>query len=1135
MENNTSKLLNLGKISGQLEPPGFLEHQTESFNSFLDKGIEDLIFSINPIKEAGMILEFSKYYIEPSQISYEECRERRVTYQGKIKSQAKLKLPGGEIKEQEVILANIPLMSDSGTFLINGTQRVVVSQLTRSPGVYFEKIPEDQPGSLCITAYLIPDRGTWIDFEVERNGTIWVRIDKKSRRVPITVLLRAAGLSTDDDLFKVFNNSYKSEIGYEAIEAGDYLDLDKIKSDYKDELLKEGTLLTGRLVYLLKDLGLENIPIIRNEVSKALITTLKKDTTKNSDEAYLEIYKKLKPGEMPSLETAKRFVNLLLFDSKRNNLDKVGRYKINKRLGVAVPETNTTLTLEDIIAITRQLIKLYEGLEDYDDIDHLGNRRVKLVGELLLGHLKAALAKLDRIIRDKMIVTPHQEITPSRIVSSRPLSTAFKEFFTASQLSQYLDEINPLASLTHKRRLSSLGPGGLHRERAGIEVRDVHHSHYGRICPIETPEGANIGLINTLSTYSRINDYGFIVTPYFKVKSGKRTSEILYLTADEEKTLFVADPTTSIGDDDSIISNQLTARKGSELVSTTKERINLMNVSPRQIFSISASLIPFLEHDDANRALMGSNMYRQAVPLLYPEPPLVGTGLETKVAIDSGEALVAKNDGLVDYLDAGKIIISNDNSLKDTYILSKFQRTNQSTVFNQYPIVEKGQRIEKGQIIADSQSIYQGELSLGRNVLVAFMVWGGYNYEDAIIISEKLVRDDVFTSLHVEEYEIQARELKVATEEITRDIPGESEESLNNLEETGIIRLGAEVKAGDILVGKVTPRGEGELSPEDRILRAIFGEKASNVKNTSLRLPPGEQGVIVGVTVHSLENGDELPSGVIKSVKVRVAQKRKINVGDKIAGRHGNKGVIAKVLSEEDMPFLEDGTSVDIILNPLGVPSRMNVGQILEMYLGWIASKMGTRFVVPIFDGPKLPEITELLKEANIPGEGRVPLKDGKEGNYFLNEVSIGKMYVFKLIHLVEDKIHARAIGPYSLITQQPLGGKTQFGGQRFGEMEVWALEGHGAAYTLQEMLTIKSDDISGRNKTFRDIVKGKGVSAPGCPESFKVLIQELRSLCLDVILMANEEKKSALKTQLLPIQDKVAAGAIFRGDGDYE
>ncbi len=1133
MENNSSRVLNLGKISSQLEPPGFLEHQTQSFKSFLDKGIEDLIMSINPIKEAGMILEFSKCYIEPSQISYEECRERRITYQGKIKSQARLKLPGGEIKEQEVILANIPLMSDSGTFLINGTQRVVVSQLTRSPGVYFEKIPEDQPGSLCITAYLIPDRGTWVDFEVERNGTIWVRIDKKSRRVPITVLLRAAGLSTDDDLSKVFMNSYKSEIGYEAIEADDYLDLDKIKPDHKDELLKEGTQLTPRLLYLLKELGLEKIPVIRNEISKPLVTTLKKDNTKNSDEAYLEIYKKLKPGEMPSLETAKRFVNLLLFDIKRNNLDKVGRYKINKRLGVTVPETNTTLTLDDVIAITKHLIKLYEGLEDYDDIDHLGNRRVRLVGELLLGHLKAALAKLDRIIRDKMIVTPHQEISPSKIVSSRPLSTAFKEFFTASQLSQYLDEINPLASLTHKRRLSSLGPGGLHRERAGIEVRDVHHSHYGRICPIETPEGANIGLINTLSTYSRINDYGFIITPYFKVNSGKKTSEILYLTADEEKALFVADPTTAIGDDGNIIYDQLTARKGSELVSTTKEKINLMNVSPRQIFSISASLIPFLEHDDANRALMGSNMYRQAVPLLYPEPSLVGTGLETKVAIDSGEALVSRNSGLVDYIDAGKIVIIDDNGSKDEYILSKFQRTNQSTVFNQYPIVEKGQQIEKGQIIADSQSIYQGELSLGRNVLVAFMIWGGYNYEDAIIISEKLVRDDVFTSLHVEEYEIQARELKIATEEITRDIPGESEESLSNLEETGIIRLGAEVKAGDILVGKVTPRGEGELSPEDRILRAIFGEKASNVKNTSLRLPPGEQGVIVGVTVHSLENGDELPSGVIKSVKVRVAQKRKINVGDKIAGRHGNKGVIAKVLSEEDMPFLEDGTPVDIILNPLGVPSRMNVGQILEMYLGWVASKMGVRFVVPIFDGPKLKEITELLKEANIPREGRAPLKDGKEGNYFLNEVSIGKMYVFKLIHLVEDKIHARAIGPYSLITQQPLGGKTQFGGQRFGEMEVWALEGHGAAYTLQEMLTIKSDDITGRNKTFRDIVKGKGVSTPGCPESFKVLIQELRSLCLDVILMTSDEKKPAQKTQLLSIQDKLATGVIFGGDGD--
>ncbi len=1128
-----TKVVNLGKIKEIYEAPNFLELQLASYRMFLRDGVDELLKGLSPIKEAGSVLELTQARVEDSSISIEDAMEKGLTYQGRLKATARLKLPSGEIKEQEVILANIPLISKSGTFVVNGTQRVVVGQLTRSPGIYFEKVPEEQPGSLFIKASLIPDRGTWMDFETEMNGVMWVRMDKKSRRVPITTLLKAIGQCNSFDIIKTFSAAEEIELDLnnDSIPPDCYLHESKISENIREVLKEKDNLLNDHSVSLLKEKGFIKVSAVKYDIPKALQATLKKDSITSSGEAYLEIYKKLKPGEMHNIDTAKRYLNQLLFETKRNDLKVAGRYKLNKRLGLNTPLNITTLTPEDFIAITRVIINLYEGVGYFDDIDHLGNRRVRLVGELLLAHLKGGLAKLERIIRDKMTTTTLQDMSPTRLVSSRPLTTACKEFFTTSQLSQFLDEINPLASLTHKRRLSSLGPGGLHRERAGIEVRDVHHSHYGRICPIETPEGANIGLINSLATYSFTNEHGFLLTPYFKVIAGRRTQELVHLTADEERNYHIADATTPMDEDGNILVDEIMIRKGADLISVHKEKVDLIDVSPKQVFSISAALIPFLEHDDANRALMGSNMYRQAVPLLYPEPPLVGTGLEKKVAMDSGEVVLSSESGVVDYVDASKISVLANEGNRNDYTLAKLLRTNQSTVFNQFPVVEKGQKVEKGHILADSQATSQGELSLGRNILVAFMIWEGYNYEDAIIISERLVKDDVFTSLHMEEYEVHTRELKVGQEEITNDIPGESEEALKDLDENGIVRIGAEVKAGDILVGKVSPRGEGELSPEDRILRAIFGEKASSVKNTSLRLPPGEQGIVVGASVRSIEERDELPSGVLKSVKVRVAQKRKITVGDKMAGRHGNKGVVAKILSEADMPFLEDGTPVDMVLNPLGVPSRMNVGQILEMYLGLVAHILGVRFAIPIFDGPKINEVKKMLSMAGLPEEGKVILRDGRTGHPFINKISIGRMYMFKLIHLVEDKIHARAIGPYSLITQQPLGGKSHFGGQRFGEMEVWALEGHGAAYTLQEMLTIKSDDISGRNRTFRDIVKGEKVSTPGCPESFKVLIQELRSLGLDVVLLSEEQPKTTLKLPLVRNGEKVSVSLFLEGE----
>jgi DNA-directed RNA polymerase subunit beta len=939
-------------------------------------------------------------------------------------------------------------MTEKGTFIINGAERVIVSQLVRSPGVYYhENI--DPSGKKIYGATVIPNRGAWLEFETDVNDNIFVRVDR-TRKLPATVLIRALGHGSNGQILELFDDD-------------------------------------------------ENVRL-----------TLERDNTESVEEALVEIYKRLRPGEPPTVDSARSLLETLFFDSKRYDLAKVGRYKLNKKLKLDVDLHIRHITREDIVAAMKRMLALMKGEGHADDIDHLGNRRLRSVGELLQNQFRIGLSRMERVVRERMTIQDVDVITPQVLINIRPVVAAMKEFFGSSQLSQFMDQTNPLAELTHKRRLSALGPGGLSRERAGFEVRDVHHSHYGRMCPIETPEGPNIGLIGSLSTFARINEYGFIETPYRRVdkERGVVTSQIDYLTADEEDQYVTAQANAPLDAEGKFSEAKVNARHGHDILVVPAERVDYMDVSPKQVVSIATALIPFLEHDDANRALMGSNMQRQAVPLLRTDSPLVGTGMEYKAAKDSGVVIIAKRAGIADRVTADEIIIKTDEGTLDKYKMLKFTRSNQGTCINQKPIIKKGDRIEADQIIADGPSTDNGELALGRNVLIAFMTWEGYNYEDAILISEKMVKEDYFTSIHIEEYECDARDTKLGPEEITRDIPNVGEDVLKDLDERGIIRVGAEVRPGDILVGKVTPKGETELTAEERLLRAIFGEKAREVRDTSLRVPHGEAGKIVDVKVFTRENGDELAPGVNQLVRCYIAQKRKISVGDKMAGRHGNKGVISRILPQEDMPFMPDGTPIEIVLNPLGVPSRMNIGQVLETHLGLAAKSLGRKLATPVFDGATEDDVYETLRIAGLQANGKTILYDGRTGMPFDNEITVGYMYVLKLAHLVDDKIHARSTGPYSLVTQQPLGGKAQFGGQRFGEMEVWALEAYGAAYTLQEILTVKSDDVVGRVKTYEAIVKGENIPEPGVPESFKVLIKELQSLCLDVKVLSEDDRE---------------------------
>lgn len=1057
--------VSFARIKEVLEMPNLIEVQQNSYRWFLDEGIKEMFGDISPIQDftGNLVLEFIDYSLGEPKYSVEECKERDVTFAAPLRVKVRLiNKETGEVKEQEVFMGDFPLMTEKGTFIINGAERVIVSQLVRSPGVYYtEQI--DPSGKKLFGATIIPNRGAWLEFETDLNDNIFVRVDR-TRKLPATVLLRALGYSSNGQIADLFQD---------------------------DERIR---------------------------------LTLERDHTESEEEALVEIYKRLRPGEPPTVDSAKSLLTTLFFDPKRYDLAHVGRYKLNKKLNLQVDPHIRHVTKEDIIASVRYLIKLMKGEGRPDDIDHLGNRRLRSVGELLQNQFRIGLSRMERVVRERMTIQDVDVITPQVLINIRPVVASIKEFFGSSQLSQFMDQTNPLAELTHKRRLSALGPGGLSRERAGFEVRDVHHSHYGRMCPIETPEGPNIGLIGSLSTYGRINEFGFIETPYRKVDKakGRVTEEIVYLTADEEDNYVIAQANAPLDDQGHFINSRVNARHGHEIIVVSVDKVDYMDVSPKQVVSIATAMIPFLEHDDANRALMGANMQRQAVPLLRTAAPYVGTGEEYKAAKDSGVVIVAQNAGVAEKVSADQIVVRTDDGHLDKYRLTKFSRSNQGTCINQKPIIKSGERIEKGQVMADGPSTDQGELALGRNVLVAFMTWEGYNYEDAILISKKLVKEDYFTSIHIEEYECDARDTKLGPEEITRDIPNVGEDVLKDLDERGIIRIGAEVRPGDILVGKVTPKGETELTAEERLLRAIFGEKAREVRDTSLRVPHGEAGKVVDVKVFSRENGDELAPGVNQIVRVYIAQKRKISEGDKMAGRHGNKGVISRIMPEEDMPFLPDGTPIEIVLNPLGVPSRMNIGQVLETHLGWAAKTLGIHIATPVFDGANEDDICTLLQEAGLPEKGKTVLYDGRTGVPFDNEITVGNMYMLKLAHLVDDKIHARSTGPYSLVTQQPLGGKAQFGGQRFGEMEVWALEAYGASYTLQEILTVKSDDVVGRVKTYEAIVKGENVPEPGVPESFKVLIKELQSLGLDVKVLSEDD----IEIEIREMEDDVSEAA---------
>jgi len=1078
--------LSYSRIDEPIELPNLIQVQLSSYQWFLEHGLREALEEVFPISDftGNLELDFIDYEMGTPKYDVHECKERDVSYQAPLKLKVRLtEKESGEIKQSEVYMGDLPLMTDKGTFIINGAERVVVSQLVKSPGVYFSD-RLDLSGNHLYGATLIPNRGAWFELEMDSAGVIYTRIDK-TRKIPVTVLLRAIGYQTNEEIIALFESEPKAKSS-------------KAKKDDEE----------------------------KNTSAEIIGRTLEKDSTTNKKDALIEFYRRLRPGEMATEDAAEQLLNNLFFDPRRYDMAAVGRYKVNKKLGLDIPVETRHLTKEDITSTIGYLIKLIQGEGKTDVIDHLGNRRLRSIGELLQNQFRTGLVRMERVVRERMSIHDVETLTPQVLINIRPITAAVKEFFGSSQLSQFMDQTNPLAELTHKRRLSALGPGGLTRERAGFQVRDVHHSHYGRICPIETPEGPNIGLIGSLATFARVNDFGFIETPYRKVdkKKGRVLDEIVYLSADEEEQYYVAQANTLFDEKGYFIGDRIEARYGEEILEIPPNRVDFMDVSPKQVFSVATSLIPFLENDDANRALMGANMQRQAVPLIKTESPVVGTGLEYKAAKDSGAVVVCKKGGTVKRVSADKIVIETDNGETEQYNLLKFVRSNQGTCYNQRPIVEVGERLEPDTIIADGPSTDQGELALGRNVLVAFMPWEGYNYEDAILISEKLVKEDVFTSIHIEEYECEARDTKLGPEEITRDIPNVSEDMLKHLDETGVIRVGAEVRPDDILVGKVTPKGETELTPEERLLRAIFGEKAREVRDSSLRVPHGEAGKIVAVKRFSRENGDELPPGVNQLVRVYIAQKRKISEGDKMAGRHGNKGVISRILPEEDMPFLEDGTPVEIVLNPLGVPSRMNIGQILECHMGLAAKTMGITIATPVFDGANEPDTFTKLVEAGRPENGKTILYDGRTGEPFDHEVTVGYVYMLKLAHLVDDKIHARSIGPYSLVTQQPLGGKAQFGGQRFGEMEVWALEAYGAAYTLQEILTVKSDDVVGRLKTYESIVKGENIPEPGVPEGFKVLIKELQSLALDVRVLSGEDEEILIKDIDYEVNEKEKA-----------
>ena len=1161
--------MSFSRIDEVLEMPNLIEVQKDSYQWFLDEGLKEVFKDVSGITDytGNLVLDFVDYKLDVDKPNYtvEECKERDTTYAAALRVTARLlNKESGEIKESEVFMGDFPLMTDSGTFVINGAERVIVSQLVRSPGVYY-KMEYDKTGKELFSSTVIPNRGAWLEYENDANDVFYVRIDK-NRKIPITVFIRALGLGTDGELLDYFGN---------------------------DQRIK---------------------------------ATIEKDPCKTTEEALLEVYRKLRPSEPPTIESAQSHINALFFDARRYDLSRVGRYKYNKKLGIsnrlqgqklaapianpltgevmfdegkvlsreeAVQVENAGVTVayvkaegqeepvkiisngmvdiscyvdfdakkecginekvrfsvlaeileaartpeelkdalreredelipkhiivDDIFASINYMNCLACGIGSTDDIDHLGNRRIRSVGELLQNQFRIGFSRLERVIRERMTLQAQdlEVLTPHALINIRPVVAAIKEFFGSSPLSQFMDQNNPLAELTHKRRLSSLGPGGLSRDRAGFEVRDVHYSHYGRMCPIETPEGPNIGLISYLATFARINEYGFIEAPFRKVDKVNHvvTNEVVYMTADMEDDYIVAQANEPLDENGYFLHAKVNGRFRDEFVEVERDRADYMDVSPRMVVSVATAMIPFLENDDANRALMGSNMQRQAVPLLKTEAPIVGTGMEYKAGVDSGVCILAKKDGVVEAVSADEIRMKNDDGTTDTYHVIKFMRSNQGTCVNQVPVVSKGQRVKKNAVLADGPATCNGEISLGKNALIGFMTWEGYNYEDAVLINEKIVRDDVYTSIHIEEYETEARDTKLGPEEITCDIPNVNEDLLKDLDENGIIHVGAEVRAGDILVGKVTPKGETELTAEERLLRAIFGEKAREVRDTSLRVPHGEYGIVVDVKVFTRENShDELPPGVNKVVRCYVAQKRKISVGDKMAGRHGNKGVVSRILPQEDMPYLPDGTPLDIVLNPLGVPSRMNIGQVLEVHLGYAAKALGWKIMTPVFDGANEEDIFECFREAGLSEDGKTWLRDGRTGQLFDNPVTVGYMYYLKLHHLVDDKIHARSTGPYSLVTQQPLGGKAQFGGQRFGEMEVWALEAYGAAYTLQEILTVKSDDVVGRVKTYESIVKGQNIPEPGIPESFKVLIKELQSLGLDVKVLDKDEQEIDLK-----------------------
>ena len=1124
---------NFSQIRSTYELKDLLEIQKKSYNRFINEGIKEVFEDLFPVENFSgtLSLEFGSYHFDEPKYSIKETKDREATYAAPLRVEVRLfNRETGEVKEQEIFMGDMPIMTDSGTFIINGAERVIVSQLVRSPSVYFNR-EMDKNGRELITSQMIPNRGTWLEFEVDARDVLYVRIDR-TRKVPITTLLRAFGLSSDDEILKLFGD---------------------------DDYLKN---------------------------------TIAKDSCKNTDEALIEIYEKLRPGEPATLDSSKNQIITRFFDEFRYDLSKVGRYKFNRKLNVSDRLLNQTLaedlkvgkkvylekgtvitkanidkvnealkagfgvekakineeldeygnvqvvkildptdkkkklvvigndqemdikrlTISDVYASVSYYLNLLHGVGNYDEIDHLGNRRIRQVGELLQNQFRIGVSRMERVIRERMTTQEMEEVTPKTLINIRPVTAAMKEFFGSSQLSQFMDQTNPIAELTNKRRLSALGPGGLSRDRAGVEVRDVNASHYGRICPIESPEGPNIGLITSLASYAKIDEYGFIMTPYRKVVKSQITDEVCYLTADEEMDYIISESTVKTNEKNKIIDEQVNARFRGENILATPDQVDYIDVSPQQVVSITTSCIPFLEHDDATRALMGANMQRQAMPLIKTEAPLVGTGVEFIAAKDSGVEIIAKNDGVVEYVDAKRIVVKTKDG-SDEYKLANFELANSSICSHQRPIVHVGDKVKKDKtVLADGNSTDKGELSLGKNMTVAFMTFNGYNYEDAVILNENLVKDDKYTSLHLEDYEMQCRETKLGPEEITRDIPNVSEEARRNLDENGIVTIGTEVKEGDILVGKVTPKGMAELTSEEKLLHAIFGEKTREVRDTSLRVPHGGDGIVHDIKIYSRKDNDELPAGVSKIIRVYIIQKRKIQVGDKMSGRHGNKGVISLILPQEDMPYLPDGTPVDIMLNPQGVPSRMNFGQILEIHMGMAAKKLGVHVATPVFDGASIQDIQDMMKEAGMDEDGKTVLYDGRTGEPFDHRISVGVMYMIKLHHMVDDKLHARATGPYSLVTQQPLGGKAQFGGQRFGEMEVWALYAYGAAHTLQEILTVKSDDVIGRVKVYESIIKGQEINQAGVPESFRVLMKEFQALGLDVSIVNDEGETLQLK-----------------------